>query len=170
MWYVHISKNIWFMWGAGIRCKAYGWEATRTCWQTRNWSSWAIHTHTHTQCKSYGWECNKKLLADEDLVLMGAPYFYSKLNAALGGNTSDFPSSYTGNPIDFWKPMSPPLTPHPTFIHSLSPHLFSLYPPQFISLPLPPSCLLYLLCISLHPPSSSPSFSYLFSNTLPNAF
>ena len=76
-----------------------------------------IHTHidTHTrtvihagravatdtcmrtlQCKEYGWTCNEALLADEALIVMSSPYFYTKLNAALGGNMT----------IAYWKPWS----------------------------------------------------------------
>jgi len=46
-------------------------------------------------CDDYGWECNTGLLADENLIVMGAPYFYTKLNSALGGNLT----------IDYWKPL-----------------------------------------------------------------
>ena len=61
-----------------------------------------------SQCEEYGWECNKKLLADEKLIVMGAPYFYTKLNAALGGNVT----------IEFWKPL---LRSH--YIYNLAPLL-----------------------------------------------
>jgi hypothetical protein len=33
-------------------------------------------------------QCNTQLLADDNVIIMGAPYFYTKLNAALGGNIS----------------------------------------------------------------------------------
>ena len=46
-------------------------------------------------CDDYGWECNTGLLADENLIVMGAPYFYTKLSSALGGNLT----------IEYWKPL-----------------------------------------------------------------
>jgi predicted metalloendopeptidase len=60
------------------------------------------------QCKEYGWTCNEALLADEALIVMGAPYFYTKLNAALGGNMT----------IAYWKPW---LRTH--YIYNLAPLL-----------------------------------------------
>jgi predicted metalloendopeptidase len=35
------------------------------------------------ECASYGYECNQRLLADEKLIVVGSPYFLSKLNNAL---------------------------------------------------------------------------------------
>lgn len=60
------------------------------------------------QCKEYGWTCNEALLADEALIVMSSPYFYTKLNAALGGNMT----------IAYWKPW---LRTH--YIYNLAPLL-----------------------------------------------
>jgi putative endopeptidase len=67
-----------------------------------------IFTAIADGCKEYGWECNKKLLDDENVIVMGSPYFYTKLNDALGGNIS----------IAFWKPL---LRSH--YIYNLAPLL-----------------------------------------------
>ena len=67
-----------------------------------------IFTTMSDNCVEYGWECNSALLQGDDLVIMSAPYFYTKLDEALSGNRS----------IGFWKPL---LRTH--YIYNLAPLL-----------------------------------------------
>ena len=61
------------------------------------------------ECHAFGHECNEKLLAEQKVIVMGSPYFFGQLNAALADDIRIH---------NYWKPLL-----RSQYIYSLAPVL-----------------------------------------------